>query len=241
MGSEDIAMTDVISDFLCYKTILVLSGGKTGTRTLKKSLSAYISANNHETVIHTCHYGFLVQDLFLQATPDSRMLVINSFRDPISRMVSSFFENLQKHIPDLYNPPKNENDQLILMKNFMDEHLSPENPQYFESYHPAGSPPCFVSDAFISSTDSIDTLWLRYDFIHEWESIIGSILPGFVIIPDNLSETKHYYQLYKTFCGFYKNPHFKELIKHEKNIWQYYYTEQEMEDICRRWIKEVDW
>lgn len=220
-----------------YRTILVLSGGKTGSSTLEEScLELKRLHNDTGLMVVRAHFEAEVHHHIMAATPTSRVLILTSFRDPLTRMISSLFQNLALHVPAL-DTTVGVLDQLIILKQFMDRCFDPTNPFFFEAYHPMGVPPEHVRTAVMTSTESVDTLWLRFDRIDEWSETIRLLLPGFRIVSQNLSQDKSYAGLYRLFRTLYRYPypHVRRLVERERPIWQHYLTDEEMEDLVRQW------
>lgn len=220
-----------------YRTILVISGGKTGSSTLEEScLELKRRYNDPSLVVARTHNESEVRHHIFAASSTSRVLILTSFRDPLTRMVSSLFQNLALHVPEL-ETTVGVFDQLIVLKNFMDRCFDPNDSNFFEAYHPMGAPPEPVRTAVLTTTDNVDTLWLRFDRIHEWSEMIGIVLPGFRLVPQNLSSQKHYSRLYTIFRHLYKYPYpqVRRLVEQERAIWQQYMTDEEMEDKISQW------
>ncbi|NDE16146.1 hypothetical protein EBZ80_14560 [bacterium] len=223
-----------------YRTILICSGGKTGTSTLVKSTARYLQDRNLDISMvgatHARHTSEIVQDCRAVATPQERLLILTSFRDPVTRMIASFFENIDQHVGNVACGPSLPFPEMLLASMCkMDQYLDPTNPVYLEAYHPVGPPPSDVKDFLITHEEPVDIVWLRLDRAHLWESQIGQVLPGWTMLSDNLSVEKPYHHLYETFRQLYWNPHFHHLIDCERHIWEKYLSPFDMDAIRRRW------
>ena len=222
-----------------YDNVCVIAGGKTGSTTLKQSVLDLYRAKGfpmqslRDRTIYS-HSPLDFEALVERATPEKRALVLTSFRDPITRHVSSLFHNLHLHIPAVNNIGLPIQRVYQQTKEWMDQKL--DERVYFEAYHPVPLPPCRVESAYFHVTSSIDILYLRHDKIARWEDHLQIVLPDIKIAPSNLSSEKIYHGLYQYFCANYKNPKFADLVEHERSIWSKYYTEEEMEEILRRWV-----
>ena len=198
-----------------YDKVYIRSGGKTGSSTLVQSFRVTKlcevngSSKRHSTFTH------------IRDDETKRVLVVTSFRDPITRMMSSFFENLTKHVPyfkkldKFFHPSKFEYYYSLCKKKF-DSYLA--SCQYIEAYHPVGCPSQFVDTFFHEKKkdSNHDILWLRFDNINKWHTQIASIVPQFKLISSNVSTRKPYADFYKYFQQHYRNQNFQQLVQHEK-------------------------
>lgn len=220
-----------------YSTIIICTGGKTGSSTLVDNMILYRDSclPNVRVIGEGAerHGSDVVQYCSRVATKQHRVLVLTSFREPVSRMISSMFQNLNKHIPGIWEQPIE--NQIKACWSYMDKCLHPSTVNYFEAYHPMSFPPCQIHDFFFQKTPTVDTMWLRLDQASNWEKQISTALPGFTLVPSNVSEYKHYTGLYKTFKATYWNPYVKDLMDHERPIWRYYMTEEEAQKITEYW------
>lgn len=220
-----------------YQKIYIRSGGKTGSSTLLRSFQNFQlcpvdgTSRRHHTFHH--HDG------------KERVLVITSFRDPITRMISSFFENLSKHIPYFQNvhtfhPSKFEYYYSLCQKKF-DSYLA--SSEYIEAYHPVGCPSRHVDTFFYETKKdaNYDILWLRFDNIDKWQTQIASIFPKFKLVSSNQTKKKPYSEFYRYFKERYRNKNFQKLVQHEKNIWKWYMTEHDMAKICDHWSNSLSY
>jgi len=219
-----------------YSTVIVCSGGKTGSSTLYKSIQHFFENEPDVKILGSAineerHTSNIVEKLIREATPENRLLVLTSFREPCSRMISSLFQNIEKHLPKIEKDTFDT--QVSRCTNFLNHYL--DNKIYFEAYHPMGCPPEFVKDFVLAKAPHIDVLWLRFDQIDKWEEQISTIIPGFKIVPDNISEYKPYAKLYSHIKKNYRNPNFDYLMESEKYMWKYYYTDNQMKTICHHW------
>jgi len=227
--------------FLDYDVVKVISGGKTGSSTLALSVFETLrqighSTNPFPTSLSDCH-SHLYQDFIritTEATVKKRALIITSFREPISRMISSFFQNIfTRHLSHIHlEYPYQQAIQEI--RQWLNKAL--EDKTYIEAWHPVDRPPCFVSNFYFHTTPTYDILYLRFDQVKEWKSQIQHLFPDFMFSSTNEASQKLYYPLYKEISKTYKHPKFQDLVSHERSHWSLYYTEDEMNTILQLWI-----
>jgi len=220
-----------------YENVIILSGGKTGTSTLVKSFEELLAPATSKVILFFSSMGWEeIQRLSLVLVKENkRVLVVNSFREPISRMISSLFQHLLLHVPELKDINIYDEDNIVetftYIKEKMDFYLETGN--YFENYHSVRFTDmkkmdikqdleqkgfCFIQDKLYP----LDYLFLKFDNIHEWETQISSIIPGFILLNRNISEDKDYHSLYKYFKKNYSNPKFQGLIDSQEDLLHYY-------------------
>lgn len=224
-----------------YTTILVCSGGKTGSSTLYESIKHYTTRYPDIAVFGATltdrHTNETASRLMEVATTEKRLLILTSYREPIGRMISSFFQNLEQHLPDL-DTEKDDFETMVLkctnrLDNYFDFQSLTQN--YFETYHPMGYPPEFIKDYLLLESPNVDIMWLRFDNIHLWKEQIRTVLPTFDIVCSNVSAQKSYSTLYTYIKNNYRNPKCQYLIESEKHMSQYYLTQEEMDAITTHW------
>lgn len=83
--------------------IICLTGGKCGSCTLRKTFNnnGYKSIKTHgkPCFINQFKYDGLI-DLINRSSSNKKLYVIDSYRTPIERKISSFFQNIKKNIPN---------------------------------------------------------------------------------------------------------------------------------------------
>jgi hypothetical protein len=241
-----------------YEEIFILSGGKTGSKTLEESfkkLFAPVPGNipyyPRITHMHRVKHN---PRLLRSISEGKRRLIVNSYRLPFSRHVSPFFQNLKHHmnqsrrmdIRELikkdssqdyysYNPVKDVKNKMDKMNKYMNQgYFFASNHSFLEDL-PFPLPEFdkhakFTFEKRIHGL-SIDVLMLRYDALHEWESQIQTIFPSFVLVSHNVSSLKPYAGLYQYFLQNYTFPETarKQLWELEKARIEFYYTKEEIQ------------
>jgi len=245
-----------------YEEIFILSGGKTGSKTLEESFKKLFAPIRSATsliptipVIPVIHIHQMKHNprLLQSISEGKRILIVNSYRLPFSRHVSSFFQNLRKHMNqsrmDIREFIKKDSSQdyysynlLKDVRNKMDKMNKYMNRgDFFASNHSFLEDlpfplPEFDKEArftFCKRVNGlpIDILMLRYDALHEWESQIQKIFAAFVLVSHNVSSLKPYAGLYQLFLQNYRFPETarKQLWELEKARIEFYYTKEEMQ------------
>jgi hypothetical protein len=213
-----------------YNIIFVMSGGKTGSKTLVHSF-----AKMHDTVRHS----HSAEPVIIAVKRGWRILIVNSFRETISRHISSLFHNLRRdHVPDIdLNLPHETNYPRVEAR--MNRYAVESD--FFESYHP-------LTDFFEyfkleykfdksnkwvfhpRILPNVDLLMLRFDQLTNWEQQIRKVFPYFKMVPSNLSAQKRYYSLFTYFKQLYpvNTTDFKRLFENERPLLEQYFTPDEV-------------
>lgn len=218
-----------------YDEVHIVSGGKTGNQTLTMSFRRLFP----RAFVGYCHSCVYLKKSLLKE--GRRRLVVNSYREPVSRMISSLFHNVKKiHIPTFqfrmfhgYNYP--------IVKQRLNRYMDAED--YFEWYHPLDEvvdlsqlPPFDKERKWsLYRLPEFDLLLLRFDQIHHWETQIQEIFPSFTIVPCNVSSQKKYGGLYDYFRQKYHlHPNFKTLFERDREKYDFYFTPTEMEEMEKK-------
>lgn len=186
---------------LDYEIIYVMSGGKTGSQTLTSSFSRL-----HSVTIHTHDSSEAIHSTRL----GKKILIVNSYREPISRHISSFLFTLNKTNKRYL---MNDTGNLNIVKGILECKL--QFGDFFENYHPLKDFLDYFDKPLIFNREqkwhfqknivgAADCLMLRFDQINNWENQIRTIFPRFRIIPNNLTDTKSYSRFYKYFKSNYR-------------------------------------
>jgi hypothetical protein len=251
--------------FIDYKKIkyFVFASGKTGSQTLTKSL---IKKFGRASVLHV-HSGAhfkegrksehsLKEVIINSSKKFDKVYVIDSYREPFERGISSFFQNIDKHCPNWRSMSV---DEVI---NFFNE-----NKLYlldiYHSYHESWgyfSIPIDVSFDFekgyiIREHENIVFVKTRLKEAHRWNQIFSEVFGlGINFNYENDSSEKDYFTLYSEFKQKYKLPqeiknNFLSILESDLsnlNIGTPFYlswsemkkfmTEEEIENYLKKWI-----
>lgn len=236
--------------------VLIYTGGKTGTTSLLTSFESLLG-NNNVTYSHNDRYSkkvlkcpYLVKDI-IDISRSNILTVISSYRDPVSRHISSFFQ----HIETLTKQPFSE---ILKMPPFKICKLIVEkmNKHFYECYHPflendrANIDNINIFDKPFNKeigyqqyqTNKINLLILRFDKIANWEGIIrqNTKYKNFVLLSDNITKNKPIAPLYQQITEKIIIPHqlLDKLFDIEKKNMEYFYTQQEIEQIKKKWYRQ---
>lgn len=191
--------------------ILIMCGGKSGSSTM---YSSFKKAGLRTLKIHSRQdYALQFKQDKLYETIDlsaknKKLYIIDSYRTPIERKISSFFENIDTHAPRWKNLHINE-----LINIFNNKYLF-----VLEEYHSLDIPfrhykiPQFTHFDFNRKYARIDHgnkvfIKLLHKDIAEWRSLFKSILGRDIeMFNENMASKKPYSALYNQFKKQYKVP-----------------------------------
>ena len=184
--SENNLSNNEINDLLNKIQVYVNCGGKTGSRTLLNTLDQYYKC------LH-CHGNFNFQNFILKNANINLynciknsmehyddVYVIDSYRTPIERAISSSFEN---------NPEttmENFNYKLLINENYdcFDEtifNLNLEKPKYFD----------FEKKYIVIRYKNLHIIKIRFADINDWDKILSKIFTPFYISNADFNSKKN--------------------------------------------------
>lgn len=224
--------------------IFVLCGGKSGSSTLH---STFINNDFKSLKIHSkldyieqfnCDKLFESIDL---SAEDKQVFIIDVYRTPIERKISSFFENVQNLIPNWESLPIEE-----LINIFNKDYLNK-----LEEYHSINEAfkhyniPNFKNFDFKKKFISVEKdnkvfIKILYKDINNWKNILRHIFnKPIVMTNDNLSNGKNYFKAYQHFKLMYKVPK-KYLNKLKKDTeFKIYNSPEDQKEYLDYWNKRL--
>lgn len=215
--------------------VYINCGGKSGSKTLEKSLSQYYKC------IHT-HGNFYFQKYIIkskeytlyQAIKESmkhydNVYVIDSYRTPIERAISSCFQNNPNITLDAFNY------NLLIGENYscIEETL-------YEFELPPLKQFDYEKKYVLIKHKNLNIIKIRLSDINEWSNILENVFNHpITILPDNLSENKKYYDNYKLFLNKIKIPklYFDCLIS--SNEFNIFNNKEEKNNYVNLWKNHV--
>jgi 3'-phosphoadenosine 5'-phosphosulfate sulfotransferase (PAPS reductase)/FAD synthetase len=179
-------------------------------------------------------------DVIDNSCKNKKIYIIDCYRTPIERKISSFFQNIkQVHIPNYANLTLNQiitffNDKLV---------------NSLEEYHSINE---VMNHYNIPLWDKFDTnkgynliekdnkvfIKILFNDIEKWDKLLSNILgKKITIFNDNLSENKNTYELYKQFKNNYKVPksYINNVLSNDKHF-KIYNTENEQNIYIKKWL-----
>ncbi|WP_223032322.1 putative capsular polysaccharide synthesis family protein [Hanstruepera marina] len=234
--------------------VIVYQMGKVGSSTLKKSLEE----NNIPALhIHRFFFTDLERPMKLKLLPHKlknrstfnkflkgeKVKIITFYRDPLSRNISSFFQNLDVYFKrsELKNL-----DYSILEERFNKAHKihnTPNNWFDLEFNKRLGinifNFPFEKEKGYsIINKDNIQVFLCVTDKINHLEKELGGFLEiqDFKLNNSNIGDKKWYKDLYKEFKNKYKPTHQMLDKLYDSNIIKHFYNKEEIFDMKKPWL-----
>lgn len=196
--------------------VIVVSGGKCGSSSLKTSLSfkGYRTIKCHSKEDFNKQFKLdanLFYDMVSKRSQKNEkpLIIIDSYRKPIERKISSFFENLPNHVPDYENKCIQElidifNTKYLLhleeYQNFMDNIMNHFNINLFKKFDEK-------KKYNMTTVNNVTYLRLHFDDVDIWGELLTETLNiKLEMIKTNISSSKHYKDIYNEFKEKYKVP-----------------------------------
>lgn len=224
--------------------VFVIAGGKCGSSTLKQTFSALklktIKSHNPTCFKHQFGYeGFF--DTIVQSSKNKKLIIIDAYRTPIERKISSFFHNGERKIPNFLSMTTEE--QIDLFNNdylyrIEEQHII--NQIYLRLNIPQIVSYDFKREYLYQRYKNIVIVKLHYNDIKNWGKRLTDIFRMPIkIVNDNVSKDKPYYENYKDFLNKYKVP--KHYIEHKlvKDIeFKKFQTPEQQNTYITRWLEK---
>jgi hypothetical protein len=191
--------------------VFVICGGKCGSSTLEKTFAnngyATIRAHGYEEfkLRNVCSLSLyeLIEHNIKYNLPT---IIIDSYRTPIERKISSFFHHINSYCPNYTNIKIEE-----IINIFNEKYL-----KFLENYHPLNVLFTHLNiEQFITfdnekkynikELNNVKFIKIRFKDIQEWNIILSNITGKNIIVnSDNMTKYKKYYNIYNEFKKKYK-------------------------------------
>lgn len=213
-------------------TFFVYSGRKSGSSTLNYSflnLNNTLSIQIHNNEDFLFKYGQTNFTSIFELVENNmkkhkQIFIVDSYRTPIEKKISSFFEDIDTYIPNY-----RECDISYLITYFNKKYIYGKNCShvYTEDYEPLDEMLEHFKLPGIKKFDfdkkytlikhkNLVFLKLRFNEIKIWESLISTVIgKSFVLMDKNISSDKNYNDVYEKFKSQYKIP--KEFLEKLKS------------------------
>ena len=226
--------------------IFICCGGKCGGTTLAYSFhqNEYKTAHLHSSK----HLGNFKSSIDVNHTFDiinaskkhGPIYIIDSYRPPIERKISCFFQKIHTYLPNYENMPiKNiitYFDQHILFSSVGEHHPINEFLQNYKMklFHKFN----FKRRYNISNKVNIFFVKVLFSYINDWGKILSQVVNKDIIIHNaNLTEDKSINKLYTQFKNIYRLP--KAYLPKIENDPEFkiYTTSHDQKKYMEKWIK----
>ena len=185
--------------------VILCCGGKCGSSTLLTTFenNGYNTCKTHGT------FNNEKTDKIIEIQKKNKVYVFDSYRLPIERHISSFFQNINTYV---LKPFDKINIKMLIYcynKCYIDvDNYHPLDSMFhiFENYK-FNFDKEYIKKIIYLENKEIIYIKLRFKSIHMWDKILYEIMEKNIIIyKENLSENKVYSQLYKEFKNNYLVP-----------------------------------
>lgn len=225
--------------------VICLTGGKCGSSTLNvifnKNGFKCIKVHNKQDFINIYKYDGLI-DLINRSSKNKELYIIDSYRTPIERKISSFFNNISKHVPSFKN--KNCEELIDLFNTKYLEILEEEHPinSIMEEY---GVEPFntfdFNKKYVIKKVGNIIYIKLLFSNINNWGENLSEIFnKKFIMYQANLSKNKQYFLMYNKFKLMYKTKkaYINDILKNDKQF-RIFNTPEQQDIYINKYLKSA--
>ena len=224
-------------------SIFVYCGGKSGSKTLWKSLPTSLHVHSNAdfqlTRLDEDERELTVFDVIkYNMETKKRILIIDSYRTPIERKISAFFHHIETILPDY----KEETMQRIidkfnsLLHNIEEYQSIDEVFQYFNL--PTFKTFNFQKKYNLKTHENITFVKIRFNEISEWSNILSTLFNIKITIKNyNLTEKKEINLLYNEFKNVYKIP--KSYLSNQlvKDVsFKIYNSKKEQAEYIEKWL-----
>jgi hypothetical protein len=224
--------------------VFIVAGGKCGSSTLRKTFLNQnmftIKSHNPKCFKNQFGYdGFF--NTLVKSSQNKQLIILDAYRTPIERKISSFFHNGEKKIPGFLKLSVNEQIKLFNTKYLYEienQHIINEVYNHLRIPHKKSYD--FNNKYFVQQFKNILIIKLHYNDIQNWGERLSKILKTNIeIVSDNISQDKNYYTNYKTFLERYKVPKHYLKVELPKDIeFKKFQTQTQQKEYYNMWLKK---
>lgn len=220
--------------------IICLTGGKCGSSTLRRTFlrSGFNTIKCHSKSCFKSQFGYdgLI-DLIDTSCLNKKVYLIDSYRTPMERKISSFFQNIRTTVPDYRSRSFEELNEIFIngpMKGIeeyesIDDIMDNYDVEKFTEFD-------FEKRYVMKEKGNIVFIKILYSDIKEWDKILSDIFNKEIsIVGDNVSCNKGYFNKYNEFKKNFKIPiGYIDEIK-SKESFQIFNTKEEQDIYINKW------
>ena len=229
--------------------IFICCGGKCGGTTLASTFhqNGYKTTHLHSSK-HLGNFKSTIDvnhtfDIINASKQKGPIYIIDSYRTPIERKISSFFNNISTlHLPNYKKCKLRDiiyffnNKKLKVLEEYhsINEIMEYYNVPLFEEFD-------FKHGYNIVKKDNINFIKLRFNDINKWDKILSEIFKRNIsIVSDNISDNKEYSKIYTAFKKYYFIPreYFNTNLPNDINF-KIYNTEEEQQEYYKKWEQRL--
>lgn len=222
--------------------VICITGGKCGSTTLRETFSS----NNFKTI--KCHnkYCFNNQfgydgliDLIDRSSLNKKVYLIDSYRTPIERKMSSFFENIRFNVPDYQHKNFEELNEIFINRYMkqIEEYESINDimlhygVELFSTFD-------FENGYIKKEKGNIVFIKILYSDIQKWGKILSNIFNREIVVKSrNVTCNKEYSNKYEEFKREFKVPiSYINEIKN-KDSFKVFNTQEQQNVYIDKWMQ----
>ena len=181
----------------------------------------------------------------MSSIKNKKLYIIDSYRTPIERKISSFFHNIHVHVPSYKNKSCEELIDIFNTKylNTIEEYhsINPIMEEYgvepFNTFD-------FKKKYVIKKQGNLIFIKLLFSDISNWIDILSEIFNKKIIIPpeqkQNLSKNKNYFSIYNEFKLMYKTKksYINNILKNDKQF-RIFNTQEQQELYINKYLESA--
>ena len=220
---------------------ILMCNGKCGSSTLLSTMIANgfntIKVHSKRYFIHEFKYDGLIDTININSR-NKPLYIIDSYRTPIEREISGFFENIHRYVPD-YKDKSCEELIHIFNTRCLNYNQSESINEILDEYKIKRFTQFDFNKGYISKQiGNIVFIKLLFKDIHKWDILLSNILGKQITITNgNLSKDKDYYTLYEQFKKNYKVPKSYITRLQTNEAFKIYNTKEEQELYVNTWLE----
>lgn len=226
-----------------YKQVIFLNCQQTK---LFASFDEYNRKGHHDMLIYKgCNHFCLegeIENLQKALANPIKTLVICMYREPISRHISAFFEDMPTYLPMLLQGInmntgryRTRSQQYSCVHGAMEKFL--QRREYWELYHPLSFDWSRKPNVVSTMKENADLLWLRYDQQNLWQSLLQEWFPGIQLIRSSdmiiSRDVRELYEYFLQKTTMY--PSLCLLFQLDKTWFEHFYSPAERSEIKKKY------
>lgn len=215
------------------------SGSTTLTDTFKNNGYKVIKIHREEYYndVHKDKYKMPMYKLINLSRKEKNIAFIDVYRLPIERKISSFFQNINLHIPDYETKSIQELIDLFNSKYLYELEEYHSINEVMGHYHvPLFEQFNFKKRYVMKTHENMIFIKLHFNDISKWNQILSSITGKKIMMKsNNISSEKYYKDIYKQFKDQYKLPIDYLLIIENNNEFKIFNTPTEQINYLSMW------
>jgi hypothetical protein len=226
-----------------YLDAIVLCGGKCGSTTLYSTLknNGFDVLKMHHAVNYMWEFEYDgLYEAIDASSKDKKFFLIDSYRTPVERKMSSLFQNLPADINksceqliDLFNDETEDFPHVSSLEEYhsINGAMDHYNVEHFTEFD-------FKKGYVKKEVGNIVFIKILYKDIDNWSNILSSIFnKDITMYNDNVTSDKPYAKSYGEFKQKYKVPRsYLEILKNDKEF-KIYNTKEEQEEYINKWLE----